>query len=238
MEVRKPILSVENLTLSYGKTFSLKKIQFNLFPGEIVGLIGTNGSGKTTLIEALIGLIPTSEKSIICNECKIEESEIKKHIFYIPDAIRPYPTLSVDQVLKFYQESFGRSKNDLQEVIVGLELTAVLEYLIKHLSKGFARRFLLAIGFLSTQPILALDEPLDGFDVRQLQRVIPLFQNTARLGRTLFVCIHQLTDAERFCDRFIIMNEGRIIAQGSKNSLLQKVKTKTNSLEEVILELT
>lgn len=231
------LLSVKRLSLSYGHMFSLQGIQFDLFPSEITGLIGPNGCGKTTLMEGLVGLLPVAEKTICNSNGAILERQLKDFFFYIPDGVRPYPLLSVNQVLSFYRNSFYRSKDDLEKIIADLELQRVLDKTIKHLSKGFARRMLLAIGLLSTQPVLVLDEPLDGFDVKQLQRIVPLLRREANLGRALFVCIHQLSDAERICDRFLLLKEGRLVAQGTKEALKLMTKSQTGSLEDVFLEL-
>lgn len=236
--MKSTILSVKNLSLNYGKSFSLNNISFDLTKGEIIGLIGPNGSGKTTLMEGLVGLLPAESRVLYKNDHIVEIDELKDLFFYIPDGVRPYSLLPVKSVLEFYKKIFQRNESYLNEVINKLELDRVKNKLVSQLSKGFARRLLLAIGLLSNQPILVLDEPLDGFDIKQLQKIVPILREEASKGRTLFVCIHQLADAERICDQFILLKNGNIISQGSKEELLLKAKLNTGSIEEVFLALT
>jgi ABC-2 type transport system ATP-binding protein len=105
---------------------------------------------------------------------------------------------------------------------------------VTSLSKGFRRRLLLLIGLLSPQPLLLLDEPFDGFDLRQTLGVMELLRETLS-GRTLLLSIHQLTEAEKICDRFILLNTGSVAASGSLNQLREQAGLTTGGLEEVFL---
>jgi ABC-2 type transport system ATP-binding protein len=106
------------------------------------------------------------------------------------------------------------------------------------LSKGEAKRLLLALGLLTPQPVLLIDEPFDGLDLRQTKEVMALLQAHARRGRTLFVSIHQLTDAARLCDRLVLLSAGRVVGEGTLNELSTDAGLPGSGLEEVFLALT
>jgi ABC-2 type transport system ATP-binding protein len=109
---------------------------------------------------------------------------------------------------------------------------------VRALSKGFGRRLMLALGLLTPQPVLIMDEPFDGFDLRQTRDVVHMLRELAASGRTLILAIHQLPDAERVCDRFLLLAEGRVLAQGTLDELRNRTAQPRASLEDVFLALT
>jgi ABC-type multidrug transport system ATPase subunit len=110
---------------------------------------------------------------------------------------------------------------------------------VRSLSKGERKRFLLALGLLAPQPLLLLDEPFDGLDLRQTREVIGLLRDAAARGKTLFLSIHQLTDAARACDRFVLLSDGRVVGEGTLAELRGRSGVAAESgMEEVFLALT
>src|SRR5207253_129126 len=127
----------------------------------------------------------------------ISLAQRRANIFYLPDGVRPYQDQFVATVLGFFADVFRRPQTHLLDTVQRLGLTPVLQKRVHALSKGYARRLVLALGLLAPQPLLVMDEPFDGFDLRQTRDVVHLLRNVAAQGRTLVLAIHQLADAER-----------------------------------------
>ena len=233
------MLRVENLSKCYGGLRALEQVSFEIPQNSIAGIIGPNGAGKTTLLLGLAGLLPVDRGSIRWGDTNLSANTRYHITFYVEDAIRPHALLSVESVLSFYASVFKREKALLNGIIERLALRDSLRSRVSILSKGTAKRFLIAIGLLSTQPVLMLDEPFDGLDLKQTLQVIPLLREISAAGRTLVLSIHQLRDAERICDRFVLLDNGRLAGSGTLVEL-QRIAggSQGSGLEEIFLALT
>ncbi len=231
-------LQIENISKHYGDIQALKNVSFNIHQGEILGLIGPNGSGKTTLLEGIASLIPLDSGKVMCQGKAVTISERRKQMFYLPDGIVPYPEMSVFHALEFFSRLFHTKDKLLGTVTEQLELNSILHKKVKTLSKGYNRRYLLAIALLSPQQLLILDEPFDGLDLRQTLGVIRILKETRASGRSLMLSIHQLSDAQRICNRFILLDNGKLLAEGTLEELRRQTDIDRGGLEEVFLALT
>jgi ABC-2 type transport system ATP-binding protein len=157
------------------------------------------------------------------------------HVFYLPDAIAPWPSQTVKWALDFAVGFFGGSRDAVGAVIERLDLASLLGARIGTLSKGQRKRALLAIGLLTPHPLLLCDEPFDGLDLRQTREVGAALREHAASGRTLFLSIHQISDAARVCDRFVLLSGGRVCGEGTIEEL---GGTEASALEEIFLALT
>jgi len=236
-------LEVTGFSKRFGHIDALSKVGFHLDEGEILGLIGPNGAGKTTLFECLAGVLPAQSGSIRRSGRPITARERSSLLFYIPDAIAPWPEQPVRWALDF-TIGFFRGRADLRdEVVAQLDLGSLLRQPIGTLSKGERKRVLLAIGLLAPQPVLLVDEPFEGLDLRQAREIARVLRAHAARARTLFLSIHQISDAERFCDRFVLLSSGRVCGEGTVQELAGLAAARDplracNSLEEVFLALT
>jgi ABC-2 type transport system ATP-binding protein len=233
-----PLLEVSGLGKSYRDQVALADISFTAARGEILGIIGPNGAGKTTLLEALAGILPADAGLVLCHGKPVPAARRRDTMFYVPDGIRPYQDQFVTQVLTFFAGVYGKSTQRVAEAVVSAGLQPVLGKRIHALSKGYNRRLLLALGFLAPHPIVLMDEPFDGFDLRQTRDMVRMLRAEAANGRTLLLAIHQLGDAERVCDRFILLSEGRMHGSGRLDDLRTQTGQANASLEEVLLALT
>jgi ABC-2 type transport system ATP-binding protein len=159
-------------------------------------------------------------------------------MFYLPDGVRPYQDRFTLDVLRFFASIYRRSPAEVGATIAAVELAPVLRKRVSTLSKGYNRRLLLAVGLLTPQDVLLMDEPFDGFDLRQCRNIIQLLRNEVTRGRCLILAIHQLGDAERMCDRFLLLAGGRVRAIGSLLELRRQSGLPEGSLEEVFVALT
>jgi ABC-type multidrug transport system ATPase subunit len=159
-------------------------------------------------------------------------------MFYLPDGIRPYGDQFVAQVLAFFADTYRRAAGEVTDVVSAVGLGPVLRKRVQSLSKGFNRRLIIALGLIAPHPLLLMDEPFDGFDLRQTRDMMVLLRRTAATGRTLLLSIHQLRDAEAVCDRFALLADGRIRGIGRLGELRAQAGLPTAGLEDIFLALT
>jgi ABC-2 type transport system ATP-binding protein len=232
------VLHVAGITKWYGEQRALTDVSFDIRRGEILGLIGPNGSGKTTLLESLAGLLPVNAGSVLWQHSSLPQHRRREVVFYLPDGVRPWDGQHVIRVLEFFASAFGRQPAELDEVAQSVGLEEVLGKHVSTLSKGYGRRLMLALALLTPHPVLLMDEPFDGFDIRQTREIMALMRRVAAHGRTFTLAVHQLADAERICDRFILLAEGRVCGAGSLDDLRARIGQATARLEDVFLALT
>jgi ABC-2 type transport system ATP-binding protein len=233
-----PLIDVANLGKTYDDQVALADISFEAHPGEILGIIGPNGAGKTTLLEGLAGIRPMDTGMVRWRGKPLPAARRREVMFFVPDGIRPYQDQHVAHVLSFFAGAFGQPADVAIAVIAAVGLQSVLGKRAHALSKGFGRRLLLALGLLAPRTLVLMDEPFDGFDLRQTREIARVLRAQADRGRTLLLSIHQLADAERVCDRFILLSSGRVRGYGTMDDLRARTGLAQGSLEEIFLALT
>jgi ABC-type multidrug transport system ATPase subunit len=232
------LLTAEAISKQFNRRWALRQVSFSAREGEVLGLIGPNGAGKTTLLECLAGLLPATEGAVKIHDRAVAPSRRKEALFYIPDGILPWADQTVRWALRFFEGFYRGSRAKSEELIEPLRLEEIMGARIGTLSKGERKRTLLALGLLTPTDLLLLDEPFDGLDLRQTRDVMVLLRSHAARGRTLMLSIHQLVDAERVCDRLVLLSAGRVVAEGSLPELRAQAGLAEASLEEIFLALT
>ncbi len=241
------MVSIDGLTKSYGRLTAVADVSLSIRQGEVLGLIGPNGSGKTTLFECIAGVLPYEAGTIRINGQMRTPRERASHIFYLPDAIAPWPSQTVRWALDFAVGFFGPSRATRDEIVERLDLGPLLNSPIGTLSKGQRKRAVLGVGMLTPHPLLLTDEPFDGLDLRQTRDVGAALRAHAASGRTLFLSIHQISDAARVCDRFVLLSGGRVRGEGTVEELSRTLNpnplnplnpSNPVNLEDIFLALT
>ena len=236
------MVQARNLTKRYGRLTALNDVSFSVRPGEVLGLIGPNGSGKTTLFECLGGVLPLDAGALVHDGQPMTDRARASTLFYLPDSIVPWPAQSVRWAIDFTLGFFNGRAYLRNEVVQRLDISPLLDSTIGGLSKGQRKRALLAIGLLMPQPLLLADEPFDGLDLRQSRDVAQTLRSYASAGRTMFLSIHQIKDAARVCDRFVLLSGGSMRGEGTLDELASLAAGRggasTGDLEEVFLALT
>jgi ABC-2 type transport system ATP-binding protein len=232
------LVTVHRIGKVFGDQQVLADVSFEIVSGEILGLIGPNGAGKTTLLECIAGLLSADTGEVRWRGSPLPPARRKEQLFYVPEAILPYPDQRAAEVLTFFRQAYRQLPSRLEHLVGALGLEPVLAKPVGALSKGYRRRFLLALGLLAPRPVLLMDEPFDGFDLRQTREVMSLLRNEAVDGRTLVLSIHQLGDAQRICDRLVLLSSGLMRGVGTLAELTVTAQLPTGSdLEEVFLAL-
>ena len=232
------LMTVRGIAKVFGDQQVLADVSFEVVSGEILGLIGPNGAGKTTLLECIAGLLPTDAGEVRWRGWSVPPARRKERLFYVPEAILPYPDQRTAEVLTFFRQAHLQPPSRLEHLVGALGLEPALAKPVGALSKGYRRRFLLALGLLAPRPVLLMDEPFDGFDLRQTREVMNLLRDEAVDGRTLVLSIHQLGDAQRICDRLILLSSGLVKGIGTLAELTVAARLPIGSdLEEVFLAL-
>ena len=229
------LLTVNGFSKKFGARAVLQDVSFSVRRGEVLGLIGPNGSGKTTLFECLAGVLPSDGGALIRNKQTLAPEQRKSALFYMPDGVTPWAQQSVNWALGFFERLYA-GPTKAAELLNMLKLESLRNARIGSLSKGERKRLLLALGLLTPQPLLMLDEPFDGLDLRQTRDVMALLRSQAERGRTLMLSIHQLVDAARVCDRLILLSDGRVVGEGTIDELRAQANLSDGGLPEAGLE--
>ncbi len=237
------LFEVNGLSKRFGAITALDDVGFGVREGEVLGLIGPNGAGKSTLFECLAGALPADSGTVQAQGRRLEAHERSAVLFYLPEGIAPWPAQPVSWALDF-AIGFFRGRAELRgEVVESLGLAEFIRQPIGELSKGQRKRALLALALLTPQPALLIDEPFDGLDLRQARDAAETLRAHAARGRTLFLSIHQISEAERLCARFVLLSGGRVRGEGTAQELAALAGGRDpgrtiESLEDVFLALT
>ncbi len=244
LKLADPAIDIKGMSKRFGKTLAVDKLDLKVSPGEIVGLVGPNGAGKTTTLRVITGIIKPNGGEVSVGGFDIQKSPIpaKDLIGYIPEKPTCYPSLTVREYLMFMGRIYDvPNEETLIRMSHYLDMFQLREYLdnyIGTLSKGNLQRALLVGIFVREPPfVLAFDEPIYGLDPRGAWSLKAHLHELKEQGSAILVSTHILEVAERLCDRFVIMNDAKVVGRGSLKELLNE-STRATNLEEVFLELT
>ena len=231
------MLQVTNVTKIYGQQHALDNVSFSVDKGEIVGLLGPNGAGKSTLMKIITCFIPPSEGDInVCGYNIFDNpKEVCRCIGYLPEHNPLYTEMYIPEFLRFVADIY-KLKNSRQRVDEMIELTGLTPELGKKigaLSKGYRQRVGLAQALIHDPQVLILDEPTTGLDPNQLEEIRKVIINAGK-SKVVLLSTHIMQEVEAMCSRAVIINHGKIVADGS----LDELKKKNDSMEELFHKLT
>src|SRR5437868_2199506 len=244
----KTIISVKNLIKNYGNFQAVKDISFDVYEGEIFGLLGRNGAGKSTTLEIIETLREKTSGEVLVDGLNLDKDpgEIKKIIGVQLQTSGYYPGLNLTELIELFGGLYNRTIRPLELLdMVNLRDKAKAKY--KELSGGQKQRFSIATTLINKPRIIFLDEPTTGLDPQARRNLWDLIKDIRDKGTTVIMTTHYMDEAEVLCDRVAIIDSGRIIALESPDRLIDKLvaggferpkEVKKANLEDVFIHLT
>ena len=221
------MIEVRELTKNYGPYKAIDRLSFSVKKGEVVGFLGPNGAGKTTTMKIITGFMAPSEGSVQVAGFDVFENpiEVKKRIGYLPETPPVYGEMSVEDYLRFVANLKGVEKSRItslvERALEKTDLGNVRKRMIQNLSKGYRQRVGISQALVSDPEVLVLDEPTVGLDPRQVHEVRMLIKELAG-QHTIILSTHILPEVQASCERIIIVNKGKIVAQDTIASLSKR----------------
>ena len=223
------MIKIEHLTKKYGERYAVNDISFEVHPGEVVGFLGPNGAGKTTTMNILTGyLSSTSGKAMIDGMDILEHPlEVKKKIGFLPEQPPLYMEMTPYEYLGFIYDlkkcDFDK-KAHLNEICDVVKISDVKNRMIKNLSKGYKQRVGIAGAIVGNPEVVIFDEPTNGLDPKQIIDIRNLISNLGK-KHTVILSTHILSEVKAVCDRIIIINEGKIVADEKTENIENVIKS-------------
>jgi len=230
-------VQVQHLVKQFGKQQAVSDISFEAKPGEILGFLGPNGAGKSTTMKIITGYLPPSSGTAHVCGINVEEDPLaaKKKVGYLPEHNPLYTDMYVHEYLAFSGSFFGLSGNKLkqraEELVELTGLTREQNKKISALSKGYRQRVGLATALMHNPEVLILDEPTTGLDPNQIVEIRQLIKNIGK-QKTVILSTHIMQEVQAICDRVVIINLGKIVANAPIAELQKQAGSKTNFVVE------
>ena len=233
------MIRIENLSKNYGDVKAVQSISFSLNDGEIVGFLGANGAGKSTTLKMMTGYLTPTSGNVFVNDKNIIDDciDIQKQIGYLPELNPLYFEMKVHEYLKFHAEIRGIEDSDFNEalkrVVSECGLQGVVHRTVGNCSKGYKQRIGLAAAMIHDPKVLILDEPVTGLDPNQIVEIRSLIK---KLGKEKLVLMssHILQEIQATVDRIIIIDQGKIVADGTSEELIADSKGMTKLKLEIL----
>jgi ABC-2 type transport system ATP-binding protein len=229
------MIELKNICKDYSNTNVLRNISVKILKQQVTGIIGPNGAGKSTLLKIIAGFEFETSGAVLFDNKELKNFNMKKSLIsYMPEQVSLYPDYYVKEYLDFYHSVIKNTNNRL---LNSLALNKVYCKKISQLSKGWHQRLKLYSVLANNKPYVVLDEPFDGFDLLQMKEVMRLFKLEKENKKTFILSIHGLSDAEKICDNFVLMDKGQVVLEGSKEMLQEKFNSYPFNLEEIFLKV-
>lgn len=238
------ILEVEGLIGGYSNKNVLHDISFHVNRAEIVGLIGLNGAGKSTTIKHIIGLLKEKQGSIKVNDRTLEDDvqAYRKEIAFIPEQPILYEELTLYEHLRLtamaYEIDEVTFENRLEQLLQAFRMERYIDWFPVHFSKGMRQKVMIMNAFLIEPSLYIVDEPFVGLDPLGIQSYLEWMEKMRDEGAAVLMSTHILATAERYCDRFIIIHEGEIRADGTMTELRTEFNMPDANLDDIYIQLT
>src|SRR4051812_30695953 len=236
------MIHTDRLWHDYGNSLALRDLTLTVEPGEILGFLGPNGAGKSTTVKILAGMLkPSFGRATVAGfDVAQQPLEVKRRVGYVPEAAALYESLTAREYLQLvaalHHQPFDAARRQVQELLEQLELASEMDHRLAEFSKGMKQKVLIASALLHRPEVVFLDEPLTGLDANAALIVKELIRSLAAQGRTIFFCSHVLEVVERVCSRIVIIDKGKVIAEGTASDIARH--TGTTSLEGAFVSLT
>ena len=237
-------LQLNNVTAGYTKVPVITDITFDVNPGEICGLIGLNGAGKSPTIQTIIGQLTPFSGRVEVEKLSILENQrgYRQSIAVIPESPVLYEELTFREHIEFVARSYNQMNEETMahamELVEAFRLTKQLDWFPAYFSKGMKQKVLIVCALMLDVPVYVVDEPFLGLDPLGIRTLLQVLKEKKEKGAAILMSTHVLDTAEKYCDRFIVLHEGKVIAQGDIEGLRATSNIEETSLEEIYFALT
>ena len=237
-------LQLNNVTAGYTKVPVITDITFDVNPGEICGLIGLNGAGKSTTIKTIIGQLTPFSGRVEVEKLSILENQrgYRQSIAVIPESPVLYEELTFREHIEFVARSYNQMNEETMahamELVEAFRLTKQLDWFPAYFSKGMKQKVLIVCALMLDVPVYVVDEPFLGLDPLGIRTLLQVLKEKKEKGAAILMSTHVLDTAEKYCDRFIVLHEGKVIVQGDIEGLRATSNIEETSLEEIYFALT
>jgi ABC-2 type transport system ATP-binding protein len=238
------LLEIKNVTGGYTRNPVLKDVSFDVAEKEIVGLIGLNGAGKSTTIKHVIGLMEPKEGEITINGTQFlkDKEGYRKQFTFVPETPILYDELTLEEHLRLTAMAYGLPEADYKSRVATLlkefRMEKRLKWFPAHFSKGMKQKVMIMCAFLVQPSLYIVDEPFVGLDPLGIQSLLDLMKKMKESGSGILMSTHILATAERYCDRFVILHEGKVRAKGTLAELQQQFSMPGATLDDLYIQLT
>lgn len=238
------LLEINGVTGGYTRNPVLKDVTFAVDAGEMVGLIGLNGAGKSTTIKHVIGLMEPHKGEITIKGKTVHQDKegYRKEFTFVPETPILYDELTLDEHLQVTAMAYGLEEAVFQErkekLLKEFRMEKRLKWFPAHFSKGMKQKVMIMCAFLVQPSLYIVDEPFVGLDPLGIQSLLDLMKQMKENGAGILMSTHILATAERYCDRFIILHEGSVRAQGTLDELREQFSMPNATLDDLYIQLT
>lgn len=238
------VLQITNLSGGYNRRKVIENINLNIPKGSITALIGLNGAGKSTTIKHILGLLRPMEGEIKVNDMTIagDNERYRKSISYIPETPVLYEELTLEEHINLTAMAYGLNMKETWEkadkLLELFKLSDKKKFFPVHFSKGMKQKVMIICSFLVEPNLYIIDEPFLGLDPIAINDLINLMCERRDNGASILMSTHILATAEKYCDNFVIIHEGKILASGDLETLRNEFNMAGASLDEIYLALT
>ncbi|MDH5104259.1 ABC transporter ATP-binding protein [Lentilactobacillus diolivorans] len=236
-------LEVSNLVGGYSQVPVLNDVSFDVKNGELVGLIGLNGAGKSTTINHIIGLLTPFKGTIKINGTTLNEDvkAYKQQIAYIPEAPIVYKELTLKEHLEMTMLAYNLNQEDAwaraHRLLKKFRLDNKLDWFPDNFSKGMRQKVMIVCAFLTNAKLFIIDEPFLGLDPLAVNDLLNLISDRKKQGASILMSTHVLDTAQRYCDRFVLLHNGKVRTEGTLEKLRTLFPNAGDSLNDIYLSL-
>jgi ABC-2 type transport system ATP-binding protein len=239
------VLTIERLVGGYSRNRPvLREVSLKVQPGELIGLIGLNGAGKSTLMKHIIGMLkPHEGKVLVCGKQLEEETGAYRSSYvFVPESPLLYDELSVWEHLEFTAMVYGVERDIFEaralKLLERFRMSSERNKFARHLSKGMRQKVMIMCAFLVHPPLYLIDEPFLGLDPLAVRALLKQMEEEKKAGAALMVSSHIISMMESYCDRYVVLHEGRVLAEGRKPDIIRIAGlSASDELEEAFFKL-
>ncbi|CAM3651199.1 ABC transporter ATP-binding protein [Mesobacillus zeae] len=238
------LLEIKNITGGYTRNPVLKDVSFDVNENEMVGLIGLNGAGKSTTIKHVIGLMEPHKGEIMIGGQTFsgDREKYRKQFTFVPETPILYEELTLEEHLRITAMAYGLEesvyKERVEKLLEEFRMKKRLKWFPAHFSKGMKQKVMIMCAFLVQPSLYIVDEPFVGLDPLGIQSLLDLMDKMKESGAGILMSTHILATAERYCDRFVILHEGKVRAKGTLEELREQFSMPGATLDDLYIQLT